>query len=638
MFCGLLPTTHADELSDTVRSATASVAPSVVRIHIIAKPGATQTSISSHVTTGIAISGDGDVLTSTFGFTSNPAAVFVEDSERQRVAARIIARDHVRKLVLLKCDEGQFEQAPVSKQQWPAVGAWSVALGRLFPGDHPATSVGIVSAVGRIHGLAIQTDAKISPVNYGGPLVGLNGNILGILVPLSPSDSGEQIRAGVEWYDSGIGFAIPMPDALYAAEKLRRGKDRYRGVIGIRPSTRNPLAEEVAIDFIFPKSPAEAAGLKVGDRITKVGAVDVVRFGSFDSVVKSSYAGDLLSLSVERDDTIREFELRLAEKLERPRRGFVGFLIGAPVGTEGKPDFGIRAFTFPQTPAAAAGVPESIVLTKWNNEEIESAEDFQNRFRSTIADTQMSVGFKTDVNADEIQTAEISVTERVQTLLPSTKSIQTEIADGYESVEWNRASEDIGENGKVWYFAPKPVEDRSSGLVVLLSEAETPHEVVLNRWKDVCRTFNLLLVVPSNAEGANLTREDGDLLPLAIASVLPNRGIDVSRSVIVANKDQEELCSDLLLNPRLRQIRAAVFVECWPRVAGIPIPALARKATSILLLGGNIESRQTRALRDQSIAKLREAGAFVLQESVNPIDVESAEELIGLWSIGLKAR
>ena len=53
----------------------------------------------------------------------------------------------------------------------------------------PSVSVGIVSAKDRIWGRAIQTDAKTSPVNYGGPLVDLRGRIMGILVPLSPQSS-----------------------------------------------------------------------------------------------------------------------------------------------------------------------------------------------------------------------------------------------------------------------------------------------------------------------------------------------------------------------------------------------------------------------------------------------------------------
>jgi len=89
----------------------------------------------------------------------------------------------------------------------------------LSPGDHWIISfwvrmdiVGILSATNRIWGKAVQTDAKISPGNYGGPLIDIRGNVIGILVPLSPQGQGEV--AGAEWYDSGIGFAVPLNDML----------------------------------------------------------------------------------------------------------------------------------------------------------------------------------------------------------------------------------------------------------------------------------------------------------------------------------------------------------------------------------------------------------------------------------------
>ena len=87
------------------------------------------------------------------------------------------------------------------------LGQWVVALGRTWsegPSSPPSVSIGVISALGRIWGKAIQTDAKISPVNYGGPLIDLEGRVAGVLVPLSPRS--EDAVAEAEWYDSGIGF------------------------------------------------------------------------------------------------------------------------------------------------------------------------------------------------------------------------------------------------------------------------------------------------------------------------------------------------------------------------------------------------------------------------------------------------
>ena len=102
------------------------------------------------------------------------------------------------------------------------VGQWAIALGRTFDTAQPNMSVGIVSGLNRIWGKAMQTDAKISPSNYGGPLVDIRGRVLGVLVPLSP-DKHEDV-AGVEWYDSGIGFAVPLAHVNTVLPRLSEGR------------------------------------------------------------------------------------------------------------------------------------------------------------------------------------------------------------------------------------------------------------------------------------------------------------------------------------------------------------------------------------------------------------------------------
>ncbi len=105
------------------------------------------------------------------------------------------------------------------------VGQWAIAVGRTFESAQPNMAVGILSAVDRIWGKAIQTDAAVSPNNYGGPLVDIRGRVMGILVPLSPDADGGV--AGMEWYDSGIGFAIPMEHIPQVLPRLEKGEDLH---------------------------------------------------------------------------------------------------------------------------------------------------------------------------------------------------------------------------------------------------------------------------------------------------------------------------------------------------------------------------------------------------------------------------
>ena len=144
-----------------------------------------------------------------------------------------------------------------------AVGEWSLALGRTFDGTKPSISVGIISALNRVWGKAIQTDAKVSPNNYGGPLVDIRGRVLGVLVPMSPMGNNE--LAGVEWYDSGIGFAVPLEDINRALPRLEKGEDLHSGLLGISMKRGDMFADPAEIAAVQPKSPAYAAGFKAKD-------------------------------------------------------------------------------------------------------------------------------------------------------------------------------------------------------------------------------------------------------------------------------------------------------------------------------------------------------------------------------------
>src|SRR5438093_9851698 len=107
-------------------------------------------------------------------------------------------------LTLLKVEAKGLPVPAAAPKSDIRVGQTALAVGRTLALDvetPPSVSVGIISAVERIWGKCIQSDAKISPTNYGGPLVDVQGRVLGVLVPASPRAEGE--TAGFEWYDSG---------------------------------------------------------------------------------------------------------------------------------------------------------------------------------------------------------------------------------------------------------------------------------------------------------------------------------------------------------------------------------------------------------------------------------------------------
>ena len=126
-----------------------------------------------------------------------------------------------------------------------------------------------LSATNRIWSTAIQTDAKISPANYGGPLIDIQGRVLGVLVPLSPQKQGGEV-AGAEWYDSGIGFAVPLIDIFERLPALKLGKDLYPGVMGISLKPGDPYSLPGGAGRGPGRLSAYKSGLRPGDTIVEL--------------------------------------------------------------------------------------------------------------------------------------------------------------------------------------------------------------------------------------------------------------------------------------------------------------------------------------------------------------------------------
>ena len=247
---GALPAAAQDlnELQEkATKAAIAKVAPSVVQIEtsggtelISTGPRGQQVRKGVGPTTGLVVATDGYIISSAFNFANKPTAIFVTvPGHKERYVAKIVATDQTRMLTLLKIEATALTVPVAVPKKDMRVGQWALALGRALdrPEDRglsqpPSVSVGILSALNRIWGKAVQTDAKVSPANYGGPLVDISGRVQGVLVPASPRAAGE--TAGLEWYDSGIGFAIPLEDINAVLPRLREGRDLKPGILGIQ--------------------------------------------------------------------------------------------------------------------------------------------------------------------------------------------------------------------------------------------------------------------------------------------------------------------------------------------------------------------------------------------------------------------
>jgi serine protease Do len=338
-----------------ITTAAAKVAPSVVRIETVGgleRVG--KLLVATGPTTGLIVSEDGFVISSSFNFVQKPSSILVTLPNGTRAAANIVARDQARMLVLLKVNTSEKLPVPVAvPRSEMQVGQWTVAIGRTFDPSQVSMSAGILSAKERIWSKAIQTDAKISPLNYGGPLVDIQGRVLGVLAPLSPQGQGSEL-AGAEWYDSGIGFAVPLVDILAHLPTLKEGKDLLPGLLGVALKPGDIYALPAEVVAVPPNSPAAKAGLKVGDVITGLDGQPIVRQAQMKHALGPKYAGEKVKLSVTRKVDKQEekldLEAELTDKLIPYQHPLLGVL---PLRGTKEKGVTIRA-VLPSTPAAEA--------------------------------------------------------------------------------------------------------------------------------------------------------------------------------------------------------------------------------------------------------------------------------------------
>lgn len=263
-------------------------------------------------TTGTIISPDGYIITSTYNFIRKQPIITVVLRDGTQHVAKLLGRDDTRKLCLLKVDG--VKDLPVPEMVSPdklKVGQWAITLGMGYGGEDSAISAGIVSATRRISGKAVQTDANISPANYGGPLIDIEGRMIGICVPLSPRSRGT--AGGVEWYDSGIGFAIPLTDAERWLKEMKAGKTLKPARLGVRPENDTPKGGGVKIREVQKDSPAAKAELKKGDIIIAVNDEKVIDVLALRIVLGRFLAGDEVTVVVKRGDEELKVKVKLTD-------------------------------------------------------------------------------------------------------------------------------------------------------------------------------------------------------------------------------------------------------------------------------------------------------------------------------------
>jgi serine protease Do len=235
-------------------------------------PDQTQQGLGS----GVVITADGYILTNNHVVDdADDVKVSIGDSNK-RYEAKIVGRDPGSDLAVLKIEAANLSPATFGDSDQLLVGDVVLAIGNPF-GVGQSVSRGIVSALGRGMGIGvfedfIQTDAAINPGNSGGALLDTDGRVIGINSAILSRSGGF----------AGVGFAIPINLARSVAEQIVNTGKVERGFLGVRPQE---LDEELTAQFgtekgalineVTEDSPAEKAGIKPGDVITKINATEI---------------------------------------------------------------------------------------------------------------------------------------------------------------------------------------------------------------------------------------------------------------------------------------------------------------------------------------------------------------------------
>ena len=233
--------------------------------------------------------------------------------------ARVIGEDQETDLAVIKIDmDRSIPSAKMGNSDSMQVGDWVLAIGSPF-GQVGTVTAGIVSAKGRdiVPGRQfqtfIQTDAAINPGNSGGPLVNMDGEVIGI---------NTAILSETNAY-AGVGFSLPSNTVVQVYNQLIGPEHRVsRGSIGVEFSPQPAPAiarvygvnSGVTISAVVAGSPADQAGLKVGDTITSVDGKEVKNGDGLVSEIAGRKPGSKAKLGFVRNGKKEETTVIVADR------------------------------------------------------------------------------------------------------------------------------------------------------------------------------------------------------------------------------------------------------------------------------------------------------------------------------------
>ncbi|HEX5542565.1 MAG TPA: trypsin-like peptidase domain-containing protein [Micromonospora sp.] len=291
--------------SDDLPGIAAAVQDSVVSISAGAGEGS-----------GVVLSPDGFILTNNHVVAQGGPRVEVVFANGKMARAKVIGTDPRSDLAVIKAEGvSGLTVATFGDSDAMRVGDTVLALGSPL-GLQGSVTAGIISAKNRtiragddraqanvsISGL-LQTDAPINPGNSGGALVNTRGEVIGINTAIATAGQGTG--------NIGVGFAIPSNKAKAVAEALKKGEKVSHPRLGVEITTAE--GGGALVGQVVPGTPAEEAGLRKGDIITRFGDKVIDKADDLTAAVQARKVGDRVDLTYQRDGAEEQVTVTLAE-------------------------------------------------------------------------------------------------------------------------------------------------------------------------------------------------------------------------------------------------------------------------------------------------------------------------------------